>query len=199
MEPASDSGLLLAGEQERHPLSEDGAVGLVRLVGRRRLPRRAGASALPTSPAAGLLPIGGWADRGWHSNNRSPFLVSLPRRLPRAHGRTQSQLGAEQAAGVSGGFHNASIEARNGCWDYGDDRRKVPFSRNFSSGANGIEPVTSCLQSRTRASRMRILRSIPDSNAPQIRLAAASLMPNLMPSRDAQMMPNPAGALRSAM
>ena len=41
-DPASDSGPLLGSEEEQRPLSEDGPAGLVRLVGRRRLPHCAG-------------------------------------------------------------------------------------------------------------------------------------------------------------
>jgi hypothetical protein len=57
IDQASGSGLLFASEEEQRCLSEDGAAGLVRLVSRRRLLRCAGVSALPTSPAAGVLPI----------------------------------------------------------------------------------------------------------------------------------------------
>ncbi len=38
----------------------------------------------------------------------------------------------------NGGFHNASIEAGCGSRDDYDGSRKVPISRHFASGANGI-------------------------------------------------------------
>jgi len=55
-DPASGSLLPLAGEEERRPLSEDGAAGLIRLVGRRRLPQCAGSIGASNVACRGLTP-----------------------------------------------------------------------------------------------------------------------------------------------
>lgn len=50
------AALLLAGEEEQRPLSEDGAAGLVRPVGRRRLPRCAGSIGTSNVACRGRTP-----------------------------------------------------------------------------------------------------------------------------------------------
>ena len=54
-DPTSASGLLLASEKQR-PLSEVGAAGLVRLVGRRCLPQCAGSIGASNVACRGLTP-----------------------------------------------------------------------------------------------------------------------------------------------
>ena len=53
---AARAALLLAGEEEQRPLSEDGAVGLVRLVGWRRSPRCAGSIGASNVACRGRTP-----------------------------------------------------------------------------------------------------------------------------------------------
>jgi hypothetical protein len=114
-EQASGNGLLLASEEEQRPLSEDGAAGLVRLVGRRRLARCAGSIGTSNVGCRGLTPdlataiqavgkSGGEAGR----TGAVTRITDLPLgRLPAGCRRpTAAPRGAEQAAGA---FPEASI------------------------------------------------------------------------------------------
>src|ERR1700733_1386362 len=90
-------------------------------------------------PGRRQIGSGGWADRGCHSNNRSPSWERASHQAPegpRPHPRSPKERSSRQA--LSGGFHNASIEAGNRYWDYRHPPTKVPLSRNFPYGANGI-------------------------------------------------------------
>jgi len=149
--PGVGRGLLLASEEEERPPSEDGAAKLVRLVSQRRSPRYAGSSGTSNVACRGRTPdlttaiqtvVKSGVEAGRTGadtritdlpfGEAAPPATEGPRTPP---GSTGSGAGG---GGVSGGFHNASIEPRNGSWDYGDDLQKVPLSRYFASGANGI-------------------------------------------------------------
>ena len=147
----SGSGLPRANEEAQRRLSEEVAAGLVRLVGRRRLPQCAGTISASNVACRGLTPdlataIQAVAKSGVEAGRTGavtritdlPFGEAAPQAAagPRRHpGSTTSGASGGR---VSGGFHNASIEARNGYCEHGDDLQKEPLSGTFSNGANGI-------------------------------------------------------------
>ena len=139
-------------------ISESGIDSLVRLVGRRGLQRCAGR-------IRGFNVASGWGTprRSAGIQSRAPTgSHDRPVRADRSNDKSTSATAHAMAADAqpllrlwsttdaavrtgaywkplrNGGFHNASMEARNSYRANSDHLRKVLVSRHFSSGANGI-------------------------------------------------------------
>ena len=112
-------------------------------------PRGRGTSDLTTGIRARRQTGRGCRSRPGHSNSRicKFLLICDPRHGYRTASEGRPSMGDPPAAISNGGFHRASIIARNHAKLKRNDIRRCRLAGTSPVEPTGIEPVTSCLQS----------------------------------------------------